>query len=131
MRPTIIALDEPVSNLDHSHRRNIINWINHSDRTFIITSHDLEMLMEVCERVFILNSGKIIADGNILEILGDQKLLNDNNLEQPVSLLNRSVNNKNTRMEFLKRSTAIGIGTASLGGLLSSCSNEKTGKTEI
>ena len=96
MRPTIIALDEPVSNLDHSHRRNIINWINHSNRTFIITSHDLEMLMEVCERVFILNSGKRIADGNILEILGDQKLLNDNNLEQPVSLLNRSVNNKNT-----------------------------------
>ncbi len=42
-----------------------------------------------------------------------------------------SENTKNTRREFLKRSTAIGIGTASLGGLLSACSTEKTGETEI
>lgn len=86
MQPDIIALDEPVSNLDHAHRRKIIKWINQSERTFIITSHDLEMLLEVCERVLILNSGKKIAEGKIQEILCDQKLLNDNNLEQPMSL---------------------------------------------
>jgi cobalt/nickel transport system ATP-binding protein len=86
MQPKIIALDEPVSNLDHAHRRKIINWINQSNRTFIITSHDLEMLLEVCQRVFILNNGKKIADGRIQEILSDEKLLNNNNLEQPISL---------------------------------------------
>ncbi len=35
------------------------------------------------------------------------------------------------RRDFLKYSAALGIGTASLGGLLSACSTENTGETEI
>lgn len=90
MQPDIVVMDEPVSNLDHLHRRKIINWINKSERTFVITSHDLDMLLEVCNRIIILNKGIKIADGSILKILNDQNLLHKNNLEQPLSLRYRS-----------------------------------------
>ncbi|MEJ2052863.1 MAG: hypothetical protein P8X42_02995 [Calditrichaceae bacterium] len=79
-------MDEPVSNLDHLHRRKITEWIDKSERTIVLTSHDLEMLIEVCERVIILNNGIKVADGPILEILGNDSLLHKNNLEQPLSL---------------------------------------------
>ena len=75
MHPDIVAMDEPVSNLDHSHRRKIINWIKKSQRTIVVTSHDLGMLLETCHRVIILNKGKTVADGPILEILSNQQLL--------------------------------------------------------
>ena len=90
MRPDIVAMDEPVSNLDHAHRRKIINWIKKSERTIIVTSHDLEMLLEVCNRVIILNKGIKVADGDILEILTNQELLENNNLDLPISLKNKS-----------------------------------------
>ena len=98
MHPDIVALDEPVSNIDHAHRRKIINWIKKSDRTIVVTSHDLEMLLEVCSRIIILNKGHIIADGPITEILSDQVLLNNNNLEQPLSLTYQSNNIFNTKI---------------------------------
>jgi len=88
MRPDIVAMDEPVSNLDHAHRRKIINWIDKSERTIVVTSHDLEMLLEVCNRVIILNKGIKVADGAITDILGNQNLLQRNNLELPQSLKN-------------------------------------------
>ncbi|MEJ2543096.1 MAG: ABC transporter ATP-binding protein [Calditrichaceae bacterium] len=90
MRPDIVAMDEPVSNLDHAHRRKIINWIKKSERTIVVTSHDLEMLLDVCNRVILLNEGIKVADGNIIEILRNQELLHENNLEMPISLYNKS-----------------------------------------
>lgn len=86
IKPDIIVMDEPVSNLDHKHRRKIINWINKIDKTIIVTSHDLEMLVDTCNRVIILNNGNKIADGPIMEILGNPDLLESNNLEQPLSI---------------------------------------------
>lgn len=90
IHPDIVAMDEPVSNLDHKHRRKIINWIKKSEHTIIVTSHDLEMLLEVCKRVIILNKGIKVADGTITEILGNKTLLETNNLEMPLSLKNET-----------------------------------------
>jgi cobalt/nickel transport system ATP-binding protein len=84
--PDIIALDEPTSNLDPFHRRKIIEWIKKSDRTFLIATHDLDMVAETAERVIILKQGNITGDGSTKEILTDKKLLTDNYLELPLSL---------------------------------------------
>jgi len=86
MQPKLIAMDEPTSNLDLSHRRKIIRWIQKSLETIILTTHDLDMALETCHRVIILNQGKIIADGPTEIILRDQKLLEKNDLELPLSL---------------------------------------------
>lgn len=86
MNPDIIAFDEPTSNLDSLHRRKIIGWIQNWKKTCIITSHDLDMIYDTCDRIFILNNGKISAHGLVKEILQDEKLLKENNLELPLRL---------------------------------------------
>ncbi len=84
--PDIIALDEPTSNLDPYHRRKIIEWIKKSNRTVLIATHDLDMVADTARRVLILNKGKIKWDGRVEDILTNQKLLEDNHLELPLSL---------------------------------------------
>jgi cobalt/nickel transport system ATP-binding protein len=84
--PNIIALDEPTSNLDPYHRRKIIDWIRKSNRTVIIATHDLDMVADTAERAIVLCEGKIRWDGKVRKLLTDQKLLQDNYLELPLSL---------------------------------------------
>ena len=86
MDPRVIALDEPTSNLDHLHRRKIIQWIQKNERTIIITSHDLDLLLETTDRIVILNSGSLTADGSTYDILRNEFLLKENNLELPLSI---------------------------------------------
>ncbi len=84
MHPKIVALDEPTSNLDALHRRKIINWIQTNGRTCLITSHDLDMIYDTCERTILLNKGQIVADGKTEQILKDEALLQANDLELPL-----------------------------------------------
>ena len=86
LKPDIIAMDEPTSNLDPAHRRKIIGWIKKRRETFIVTSHDLDMIWDTCSRAVILNKGKIVADGKVKEILSDKILLENNDLELPLRL---------------------------------------------
>lgn len=86
MDPTIIAFDEPSSNLDPYHRRMMINWIaSQKEKTILITTHDLDMVLETSSRVIILNDRQIQADDVPEEILTNKKLLESNRLELPLS----------------------------------------------
>lgn len=84
MEPEIVALDEPTSNLDAIHRRKIMNWVSQNGRTCLITSHDLDMIYDTCQRTIILNGGRVVADGPSKQILKDEKLLKANDLELPL-----------------------------------------------
>ena len=86
MSPRLIAMDEPTSNLDMAHRRKIIHWIQKNSKTIILTSHDLDMILETCERVILLDEGRIISDGSAAEILNNETLLTAHDLELPLSL---------------------------------------------
>jgi len=86
MQPRLIAMDEPTSNLDLAHRRKIIKWIQNNQNTIILTSHDLDMILETCSRVIIFNRGEVVADGEVRKILNQQTLLENNDLELPISL---------------------------------------------
>jgi len=86
MSPDIILLDEPTSNLDPRGRRKVIEVIGNLKVTKIIATHDLEMALELCERGVILDSGRIIADGQMLDILKNKDLLEAHGLEVPYSL---------------------------------------------
>ncbi|MFH0771981.1 MAG: ABC transporter ATP-binding protein [Candidatus Omnitrophota bacterium] len=86
MSPRILAFDEPTSNLDPKHRRELIGLLNSLNIAKVIASHDLELILETCSRTAILNGGRIVACGATLDILRDRNLLEANNLELPVSL---------------------------------------------
>jgi len=86
MKPEILALDEPSSNLDPRHRRDLINFLKNLRLTKIIATHDLELVLEICSRVILLNRGRIVASGISPDILKDKVLLETNDLEIPYSL---------------------------------------------
>ena len=86
MEPEILAMDEPTSNLDPKHRRKLINFIKASKLTKIIATHDLELVLEVCQQVIILDKGIIVSQGNTKDILSDKTLLEAHDLEMPFSL---------------------------------------------
>jgi cobalt/nickel transport system ATP-binding protein len=48
--------------------------------TRLIASHDLDLVKCLCDRVVVLNAGKIVADGRTGDILGDEALLEANGL---------------------------------------------------
>ena len=86
MGPEAVLMDEPTSALDPYNRRIVINTIRSMKQTRIITSHDLDMILDTCERVILLSDGKIAADGRAEDILRDRELLEANHLELPLSL---------------------------------------------
>ncbi|MDI9215625.1 energy-coupling factor ABC transporter ATP-binding protein [Clostridium tertium] len=83
MTPDIILMDEPSIALDPRNRRNLINILNEFQHLKIIASHDLDMILDTCNRTILMSDGKIIKDGNTKDILTDKKLLEANNLELP------------------------------------------------
>lgn len=89
MNIDIILMDEPSASLDPKNRRNLISILNGFDHLKIITSHDLDFVWDTCNRVLVLNEGKIVADGTPDEILRNIKLLEENGLELPLSLTER------------------------------------------
>ena len=81
----ILLLDEPSSALDLKNRRNLIHILNQLPQTKLIVSHDLDFILETCQRVLILDNGKIVADGSCEDILSDKRLLETYSLELPLS----------------------------------------------
>jgi len=85
MQPGTVLMDEPTSALDPYNRRKVINTINSLNNTKIITSHDLDMILDTCSRVQLLSGGTIVADGEAKAILSDRELLERNRMELPLS----------------------------------------------
>ncbi len=84
--PSLLALDEPSSNLDPRARRGLIDILRNCPASQIIASHDLEMIIELCRRVIVLDQGRIQADGPAREILADAQLMARHGLEVPMSI---------------------------------------------
>ena len=85
MEPEAILMDEPTSALDPWNRRIVIDTIRTLGQTKLITSHDLDMILDTCGRVILLSDGRIAADGPADVILRDRKLLEANRMELPLS----------------------------------------------
>ncbi|NJC87027.1 MAG: ABC transporter ATP-binding protein [Desulfuromonas sp.] len=86
MLPEILVLDEPTAGLDPRARRQLMALLQDFHHTRIITSHDLDMVLELCERTIVLHQGMVMADGPTLEIFGNETLLAACHLEKPFSM---------------------------------------------
>ena len=86
MEPEAILMDEPSTALDPVNRRTVIRAINGLTMTKLIASHDLDMILDTCDRVILLSHGQVAADGPAGEILRDKALLEANRMELPFCL---------------------------------------------
>jgi energy-coupling factor transporter ATP-binding protein EcfA2 len=84
MNPAIVVLDEPSSNLDPKHRRELIELLNRLSMTKIIATHDLPLVWDTCNRVALMDAGQICAVGDTRAILLDAELMAKHDLHLPV-----------------------------------------------
>jgi cobalt/nickel transport system ATP-binding protein len=83
MRPEILVLDEPSSNLDPASRRELADILRSLDVTVLMVTHDLPYALELCPRSVVLSGGTIVADGATYDVLTDADLMAAHRLELP------------------------------------------------
>jgi ABC-2 type transport system ATP-binding protein len=78
--PEILILDEPTSGLDPNQLVDIRNLIKElgKEKTIIFSTHIMQEVQAVCDRVIIINKGKLVADDkteNLQNILNNEILI--------------------------------------------------------
>ncbi len=72
--PDIVLLDEPAAGVNPQLVDRIANLVTRTsdERTYMIVEHDITLVSRLCERVLVLNDGRLIADGPIERIQNDE-----------------------------------------------------------
>jgi len=86
MSPDILVMDEPTTGLDPRARRRLIDLLKSFHHTKIIATHDLDLVLELCERTLVVHEGRITADGPTIEIFRNEQLLAESHLEKPLRM---------------------------------------------
>ena len=87
MEPALMLLDEPSAALDLRQRRRLIGLLASLPQALLIASHDLDLVLDLCPRVVLIDAGRIVADGPAAAILGDAALMAAHGQEVPARLL--------------------------------------------
>jgi len=77
--PKVLLLDEPAAGMNPQETHDLmelIRWIrDHFKLTILLIEHDMSLVMNVCERIYVLDYGKIIAQGSPEEIRTNPKVI--------------------------------------------------------
>ena len=88
MRPDIMILDEPTAGLDPEGVEKVLDILNNLNKegiSIVISSHDIEMVNQFADKIFVLHDGEIIAEGDKHQIFSDKELLKKAHLKAPVT----------------------------------------------
>ncbi|TMD91089.1 MAG: ATP-binding cassette domain-containing protein [Chloroflexi bacterium] len=79
MRPKLILLDEPAAGLDAGETKRLADLLNAVRERFhvsmLLVDHDMSLVMRVCDYMYVLDFGKILAQGRPAEIRSDRKVI--------------------------------------------------------
>jgi energy-coupling factor transport system ATP-binding protein len=73
-RPKLLVLDEPTRGVDQGTKDRLTAYLkryNAEGNTVVLVTHDLEFAAECCERVLLMGSGRVLADGDKHSVLAD------------------------------------------------------------
>lgn len=115
--PEMLILDEPTAGVDVDLRKSLWNYIkkiNKLGTTICLTTHYLEEAEELCDRITILNNGKVIKDdtkNNLLKIISNKTVLFqiDSKIFIPNELknFNPQIENSNLKITYDKNTTSL------------------------
>jgi ABC-type branched-subunit amino acid transport system ATPase component len=77
-RPPLVLLDEPVASVNPTlieSLKQVLRALNAGGTTFLVIEHNLEVVMDLCRRVFVLDSGELIAAGPPAAVQADERVL--------------------------------------------------------
>ncbi|RLE69524.1 MAG: ABC transporter ATP-binding protein [Thermoprotei archaeon] len=110
--PKILILDEPTIGQDYKNYillKFLLNRLRERGKTIILISHDMELILEHCDRIIALKNGEILYDGDIKIFFNNAFLLKNLNLDLPPLLkfskkygLNKFVRNIDELIKVLK-----------------------------
>ena len=88
MFPELLILDEPFESLDPESKKEMLGIINFLNKdygiTIVMTTHDINLVPEVADNIYILNNGQIVKKGKPREVFAETQILKDANLEPPI-----------------------------------------------
>jgi len=88
MEPQVLVLDEPTAGLDPQGVRDFNNFCNSLSQkyglTVIFSTHDVSLVPEIADYVYVMNKGSIVASGTIEEIFVQMEMLQSVRLDVPV-----------------------------------------------
>ena len=77
--PDLLLMDEPAGGINPSMLENLIEYIRRAnedeDATIFLIEHNMDFVMEIADRIYVLAHGERIADGTPAEIQNDQRVL--------------------------------------------------------
>ena len=78
-RPALLLLDEPAAGMNPAETAQLtelIQWIREEFRlTILLIEHDMSLVMKICERIYVLDYGMLIAEGTPEEIKSNQRVI--------------------------------------------------------
>ena len=74
-------MDEPDSSLDPRSRKRLVALLRTLKQTLVVASCNMEFVAKLCDRVVLLDSGRIVADGPAKDILSNAELMEQHGLE--------------------------------------------------
>jgi cobalt/nickel transport system ATP-binding protein len=87
-RPKILVMDEPFNSLDVSSKSDILYLLNKINKEFgitlIITTHDLNIVPEIADKIYLISDGKIISGESPKELFSDIEIFEKVGLEAPI-----------------------------------------------
>lgn len=78
-RPSLLLLDEPAAGMNPAETAKITDLIaqirEQFNLTILLIEHDMSLVMRICERIYVLDHGVVIASGTPAEIRSDPKVI--------------------------------------------------------
>lgn len=78
-KPKLLLLDEPAAGMNPSEKKDLMNLIQRVKSEFnisiLLVEHDMNVVMGICERIYVIDYGKKIAEGKPEEIQKDPKVI--------------------------------------------------------
>ena len=75
----MLLLDEPAAGLNPRETKeltNLIRWIKEAfDLTILLIEHDMSLVMNICEKIFVFDYGYLVAEGTPKEIQGNERVI--------------------------------------------------------
>lgn len=87
MNQQLMFFDEPTAGLDYCSRENVKNILNnlvdHENKSIVVSSHDMNFIYEICDYIYVLNKGHVLAEGSEETIFLNKEVLDEASLEEP------------------------------------------------